>query len=55
MRNIAVLLQLIGLIITFTIDVIGYILGPLLIIIGGILYRKETQKIKEQKKNKLTI
>jgi hypothetical protein len=46
MMNIAVLIQLIGLVLTFTIGTAGYIVGPVLIIIGALVYRKENQRRK---------
>ncbi len=48
MRSIAILLQLVGLIVTFTIGMPGYFLGPFMVIVGGILFRKEKQRASEE-------
>jgi hypothetical protein len=44
MLNLAVLIQLIGLVLTFTIGTAGYVAGPALILIGALIYRKENQR-----------
>jgi len=49
MRSLAVLLQLGGLIITFSIGVVGYVLGPLMILSGSILYRRATKELEQIK------
>jgi len=49
MRSLAVLLQLGGLIITFSIGVVGYVLGPLMILSGSILYRRATKELQQVK------
>lgn len=50
MREIYVLIQLIGVIMLFILFPIGTLTGIILLIWGGIGYRKETEKIKEEKK-----
>ncbi len=41
MPKLAVLVALIGLILMFTVGKLGYVFGPLLIVIGAIVYRQE--------------
>ncbi|WP_205859215.1 hypothetical protein [Pleionea sediminis] len=43
MKNIAVLMQVAGLILTFSIGWAGLFIGPLLLIAGGVMYRRETK------------
>ena len=49
MRNIYVLIQLLGIIVLFFYPPIGIIVGLILIGGGGIGYRRETKRIKEEK------
>jgi hypothetical protein len=46
MLTLAVLLQVAGLIFTFTLGVPGYFIGPLTVIAGGLLYRRELRRRK---------
>jgi hypothetical protein len=46
MLTLAVLMQLAGLIFTFTLGVAGYVVGPLTIVAGGVLYRHELRRRK---------
>src|SRR5690349_12926232 len=46
MLTLAVLMQLAGLIFTFSLGTAGYVLGPLVIIAGGWLYRHEQRRRK---------
>ncbi len=48
MRTIYSLLQLLGLVLCFFIFPVGIILGLILILAGGIGYRNETKKTKEE-------
>ena len=47
MLTLAVLLQLAGLIFTFSFGTAGYVIGPLILIAGGWLYRHEQRRRKE--------
>ena len=47
MPGLAVLLQLAGLIFTFSFGTAGYVIGPLTLIAGGWLYRHEQRRRKE--------
>ena len=48
MRNVYILVQLLGLVLLFMFP-FGTIIGLILLLFGGIMYRKETRKIKEEK------
>lgn len=54
MLTLAVLLQLAGLVFTFTLGVAGYVIGPLVIVAGGWLYRRELRRRKELRDNPVT-
>jgi hypothetical protein len=47
MLTLAVLLQVAGLIFTFSLGTAGYVIGPLTVIAGGWLYRRESRRRKE--------
>ena len=51
MLTLAILLQLLGLILTFSLGVTGYFVGPALIIAGGLLYRQEQRRLKALREN----
>jgi len=56
MKNVYVLIQLLGLILFFMAFPVGFLLGLILILLGGIMYRKEAKKDKEKKIiNKMSI
>ncbi len=49
MRNVYILIQLLGLVVLFFYFPIGIIVGLILITGAGIGYRRETKKLKEEK------
>ena len=48
MKSLAVLVQLIGFIVTCTTGTTGFFLGPTLVLAGGIWYRRESKKEKDK-------
>src|SRR4051812_4215075 len=46
MLTLAVLLQVAGLIFTFSLGTAGYVIGPITVIAGGLLYRHEQRRRK---------
>lgn len=51
MLTLAVLLQLAGLVFTFTLGVAGFVVGPLTVVAGGLLYRHELRRRKSLAEN----
>lgn len=45
MKNVYVLMQLLGFFLFFFVPPLGFLLGVVLIIIGGLAYRKESNKM----------